>query len=120
MGLSAKIPPVFSAHGAPSKKQLAAHAAAREALPRTTQGQAYRTACVRLVALRAEGYEYWKRMHDLLEGEFGSGPDSYEAKSAFGYDRRLRGEGANRKKRVTDPAPVVVPAQETPPAPAPK
>jgi hypothetical protein len=100
------------------KKQLAAHAAIHDAMPSSTPGQAYRAARANLVALRTEGYDYWKRMHDLLDGEYGTAPGSFTAKNGLGYDRRLRGAGANRRKRVTDPQPVTTagkPAKAWPP-----
>jgi hypothetical protein len=94
------------------KKQLAAHAHAHAALPGSTQGQIFRAARANLVALRTEGYDYWKRMHDLLDGEYGTAPGAFTIKSELGYDRRLRGAGANRRKRGGDPGPIVpVPAE---------
>ena len=115
---SAVFPKLFPLHALPPalqpdavKKQVAAHAHAHAALPGTTQGQAFRAARANLVALRTEGNDYWKRMHDLLDGEYGTAPGAFTIKSELGYDRRLRGAGANRRKRGGDPGPVVTPEQ---------
>jgi hypothetical protein len=94
----AALPPALQAE--PVKKQLAAHAAAREALPGTTDGQVFRAAQSKMVTLRAQGKGFWERMHDLLDGEFGRGESGFAMKTVFGYERRLRGGGASRKQRV--------------------
>jgi hypothetical protein len=88
------------------KKQLTAHAAAREALPGTTDGQVYRAAQSNKKTLRTEGVGYWERMHGLLDGEFGTGTEAFATKAEFGYERRLRGAGASRKKRVGEVPPA--------------
>ena len=100
----AALPPALQPEAV--KKQLAAHANAHAALPGTTPGQVLRAARANLVALRTQGLDYWRRIHDLLDGEYGTSPGSFTIKSEFGYDRRLRGVGANRRKRVNDPGPA--------------
>lgn len=90
----------------PVKKQLAAHAAARAEMPASTPGQTYKAARSTLKTLREEGLGHWKRMHDLLDGEFGADMGAYETKAAFGYNRRLRGSGASHHKRASDAPPT--------------
>lgn len=91
----------------PVKKQLTAHATARAELPGSTPGQTYNAARKNLTALRAEGLGHWNRMHDLLDGELGTGKNTFETKAAFGYNRRLRGVGASRNKRSGDAPPAI-------------
>jgi hypothetical protein len=92
-------------HDGPVKKQLAAHLVSREALPGTTDGQVYRAAQTNMTALRAEGLGYWKRMHALLDAEFGMGKEGFASKSMFGYDLRLR-PGPSKKKRAGETSPA--------------
>ena len=93
-------------HDAPVKKQLATHVAAREALPGLTDGQVYRAAQANRVALRTEGLSHWKRMHAILEAEFGTGKQAFTTKAMFGYERRLR-PGPSEKKRAGETPPAV-------------
>lgn len=99
------------------KKQLDAHKAAHEAMPRTTAGQVLRGTFDALKKLRAEGIALFDRMHDGLDGDFGKGPGSFEKKVEYAYDRRLRGGGANRQRSQEDPP--VAPKPNTTPAPGP-
>ncbi len=84
--------------------QVAAHKKAETELPTTTAGQLYRGSYKTLKALRAKGIEDQKRMHSMLDGDFGTEDAAYEAKHEYGYDRRLKGGGPNRHRRQTDPA----------------
>jgi hypothetical protein len=95
------------------KKQLSMHQKAHDELPGTSVGLVFRGARSHLVALRKQGKEYWNQMHDLLDGSYGRAAASFARKAEFGYDRRLTGAGASRKKRAGEgPAPAQAPAAE--------
>lgn len=105
--------------GAELKKQIEAHKKAHDAMPPTTAWLELRRAFAARSTLRSRGEELWDRMHNMLDGDFGTGPGSYEQKKVYGYDRRLKGGGPNRRRRKEDQATEEKQPPAPPPAPPP-